>query len=1354
MTTPKSRCHHCMTTLLVITVLLSSIVAALPQPAYAAPAETSTSSVSAATALSIVEVAAPDINCIFDADCKITVDDLASHFLPPAATGDAFLQSRLWPAGEKGTAGAGLYPYLYRIDLRNATGITAAACVTTMEIDFGPISPLDYNKDGKVDHIFVVTKGGIGNIKPAAATQSGDTLTFRFDPAICVGGRTGDSSFFFGLASTQPAEMIPAHLTGTLGLNNTLRAKAPQQPNADIAYIHESDTTSAAAFVGLLNSEGYSVQLVHMNNVMATNFGAFQLIIVGDDTGKLGTWHSNPIGAEHVARGGAPIIGVGEGGYAYFGQLNMQIGWGNGWHGNQKEIIGDATQPYFQFPYDLTPLLPGPLALYNEPTNEVGIHLPAPVAGVTPLGREPNDETHYPLIAERFANVCHQLWGFSGNPRFMNGNGQQLFANAVRYGLNNCPPARRDPVIEQPKLPIFNPEELINVEILQADNTVFATEVHLPKAQLQPVNGPDGTEYTELMVPGVDMDGTIPGQPGVPVIHRIVAIPEGAKVFVSDVEVRASQHISDVIVYPAQPEPVDLALAQQSGTEEEPSDEMPDPKDFMDAPFTLDEKAYASKENFPPQIVSVQSLGKMRDLNVVQLSIAAGQFNPAKQTLKLFDKVQLAVKFEGGKGGFLPRETVSNPFDGHATPIYELALNYEIVPKWPFIEDIVSRICWGHEYLIITDPVFRGAADTLRNWKVQKGISTLVVETGNDTGDAGTTPTEIQSYIRGKFSNCVIRPSYVLLLGDAEHIAPFYRTTQYGDSAGTDLDYALMNNADILPDLAVGRIPVDTLTQANTVVNKIVGYEKTPPFSASFYRSMSFGAYFQCCRNDVADDGRTVRSFIETAELVHDELTGLGYTVERIYSTGTGYHPDYAAAGRDTTPRKYRNGAALPAAIGSGSGFGWNGSSTDVIDAINEGRFLMFHRDHGGVNGWSSPSFRSSHLNSLTNTTKLPVVYSVNCASGLFDNETLNAGAQNWNYNTSVNGAYWAERILRMEGGAVGVIGDTRNSPTWANSALARGLFDATWPGVVPEGGATSIRRLGDILNYGKSYLAGQVGVAQTAGSVSQNSANTDIILYHVYGDPTMQMWTSNPWQIKLPKLYEVMTRNPNIWELHYPVEGAILTLLQEGNPVARATVRNGLAAMPILLEGFDAEKGYELSASVPGGMSTLLASSHATGNVTPEQGGSVQDALGRIKVQFPAGAVQEATTILLTDVTPADGEGNDSEENGNQMRRFVLEGVDEDGEVVDTFDANYAMELHYSDEELQAAGLDEASLRCTWFDEAANEWKPVESQVDTEQNIVTCHVDHFTEFALTGEKPLGGEPVMENYLYLPVVIR
>ncbi len=63
------------------------------------------------------------------------------------------------------------------------------------------------------------------------------------------------------------------------------------------------------------------------------------------------------------------------------------------------------------------------------------------------------------------------------------------------------------------------------------------------------------------------------------------------------------------------------------------------------------------------------------------------------------------------------------------------------------------------------------------------------------------------------------------------------------------------------------------------MVDKIVGYEQNPPFylfGGGFYNNVSFASYFQCCRNDVVDDGRTVRSFVETAEFARAGLTDTG----------------------------------------------------------------------------------------------------------------------------------------------------------------------------------------------------------------------------------------------------------------------------------------------------------------------------------------------------------------------------------------------------------------------------------------------------------------------------------------------
>jgi hypothetical protein len=189
------------------------------------------STAAVATPLDVVTVGFPAVNCKFDTDCTITVNDFAKHFTLPGASGDAFLQSRQFPAGQPGTPGAGLHAYLYRIDLTQAAGILSIPCITQLRIPFGPVAPVDYNGDGNTDQVFVATSGGLGSVGLASANQVGNQITFTFAPAVCAGPAPGhgETTFFFGLASTRTDRAVTAVVTTvTPGGTLSLDARAPQ----------------------------------------------------------------------------------------------------------------------------------------------------------------------------------------------------------------------------------------------------------------------------------------------------------------------------------------------------------------------------------------------------------------------------------------------------------------------------------------------------------------------------------------------------------------------------------------------------------------------------------------------------------------------------------------------------------------------------------------------------------------------------------------------------------------------------------------------------------------------------------------------------------------------------------------------------------------------------------------------------------------------------------------------------------------------------------------------------------------------------------------------------------------------
>lgn len=182
------------------------------------------------TNLSKVDVSAPGINCVFDPSCTVTVTDTTAS-IPLATGGTNFLQSRTF-AGKPGAPANGLTAYEYRIDLRNAIGITHIPCISSLTVKFGPVvSTLDYNGDGTPDQVYVVTGGGLGSIGLASAVKDDNDITFTFDSPICAGGSpgTGQSSFFFGLVSAKPPGVVTAKVKETMGTIHDVQSRAAQE---------------------------------------------------------------------------------------------------------------------------------------------------------------------------------------------------------------------------------------------------------------------------------------------------------------------------------------------------------------------------------------------------------------------------------------------------------------------------------------------------------------------------------------------------------------------------------------------------------------------------------------------------------------------------------------------------------------------------------------------------------------------------------------------------------------------------------------------------------------------------------------------------------------------------------------------------------------------------------------------------------------------------------------------------------------------------------------------------------------------------------------------------------------------
>ena len=107
-------------------------------------------------------------------------------------------------------------------------------------------------------------------------------------------------------------------------------------------------------------------------------------------------------------------------------------------------------------------------------------------------------------------------------------------------------------------------------------------------------------------------------------------------------------------------------------------------------------------------------------------------------------------------------------------------------------------------------------------------------------------------------------------------------------------------------------------------------------------------------------------------------------------------------------------------------------------------------------------------------------------------------------------------------------------------------------------------------------------------------AVQADLILWHVLGDPTLEMWTSNPNHRILPRAHQLQQRKKSI-RVRYDVENATITAFQKSNdgliPFGRGRVKAGVAIIAVLnpLATAPTKENIVLSASFPNAVSVLL---------------------------------------------------------------------------------------------------------------------------------------------------------------------
>lgn len=318
------------------------------------------------------------------------------------------------------------------------------------------------------------------------------------------------------------------------------------------------------------------------------------------------------------------------------------------------------------------------------------------------------------------------------------------------------------------------------------------------------------------------------------------------------------------------------------------------------------------------------------------------------------------------------------------------------------------------DYVIIAHADLIAAVQPLAAFHQAQGRQVTVVDVQQiyDEFNGGLlAPSAIREFLTYAYENWASpAPTYVLLVGDGSYdpldhagyhaptlIPPYLAMVDpwWGETAADPLYVAISGN-DPLPDMLLGRLPVNTAAEARVVAAKIIQYQQSP-YLGDWNAHHVF----------VADNADAAGNFAQSANAIYNAFIQEPWIGSKIYL--------------DTLSIE----AARQA----------------VLSAWQSGALLISFTGHSSWHQWAAESIFDIHtVAQLRNEQRLPVLLSMTCFTGLF---------QHPEYGTL------DESLLRQaNGGAVATWSPSGLGIANGHDELHYGLYRAVFNHQVTELGA------------------------------------------------------------------------------------------------------------------------------------------------------------------------------------------------------------------------------------------------------------------------------------------------------------
>jgi hypothetical protein len=356
----------------------------------------------------------------------------------------------------------------------------------------------------------------------------------------------------------------------------------------------------------------------------------------------------------------------------------------------------------------------------------------------------------------------------------------------------------------------------------QVDTTVVQYGFEPPKirAFMMPTSRTGRkAEFYRVRMPGLHAHGD-PGMPVLPYKTARVLLPPGSELLSVNVRPRGERAVEGR--FKVEPGQVEIPTSVDT---------------FI---YTPPGPVYDTARSFPGQLRGDPVIGDWRGFTVLSLELRPVRLAPREMRLSYFDTLELVVLTRAVKDTLPLFRRDSADFEELRRQIDNPLMleRYRNRKPWQRRSGLASGK-W--DMVIVTDSSLAPTFGNYANWKTQnRGIRTIVYTTADVYANyTGVDNQErIRNFLADAYSTWGIK--YVLLGGDVD-VVP-YRACRvsgedipcdlyYGDLTGTwDSDgdglYGEPGEGDLQAELFVGRVTVNTTTEAQNFFNKVYAYEQ------------------------------------------------------------------------------------------------------------------------------------------------------------------------------------------------------------------------------------------------------------------------------------------------------------------------------------------------------------------------------------------------------------------------------------------------------------------------------------------------------------------------------------------------